>query len=168
MLLVTFYTSTAAPASPKQSPGKRAAINPNLGSEYPLNILIAEDNAINRNVAIGSLNKLGYPKESITVAFDGLDAVKRYEESLSKPSAQHFDAILMDIWMPNMDGYEATSKIMELARMNGEKTTIVAVTADITEDSIDRAKEAGMQGFLAKPYKVLDIEHLIMEHFQRL
>lgn len=161
-------TSTAAPASPKQSPGKRAAINPNLGNEYPLNILIAEDNAINRNVAIGSLNKLGYPKESITVAFDGVEAVKRYEESLSKPSAQHFDAILMDIWMPNMDGYEATSRIMELARMNGEKTTIVAVTADITEDCVDRAKDAGMQGFLAKPYKVLDIEHLIMEHFQRV
>ena len=158
---------SAAPSTPNPSPRKRATINCNLGTEYPLNILIAEDNAINRNVAVGSLNKLGYTKEHITVAFDGLDAVKQYEESLSKPSTQHFDAILMDIWMPNMDGYEATSKIMELARLSGEKTTIVAITADITEDSVERAKAVGMQGFLAKPYKVLDIEHLIMHHFPR-
>jgi CheY-like chemotaxis protein len=160
-------TVTPPLALPKESPRKRTVINPDLGKEYPLNILIAEDNAINRNVAVGSLNKLGYSKDSITVAFDGLEAVKRYEESLLKPSSQRFDAILMDIWMPNMDGYEATTKIMELARMHREKTPIVAVTADITEDSVDRAKDAGMQGFLAKPYKVLDIEHLIMEHFPR-
>ena len=152
---------------PLAPPRKRAVINPNLSKEYPLNILIAEDNAINRNVAVGSLNKLGYSKENITVAFDGREAVKHYEASLSKPSSQRFDIILMDIWMPNMDGYEATAKIMELAKMNGERTTIVAVTADITEDSVDRAKDAGMQGFLAKPYKVLDIEHLITEHFSR-
>lgn len=154
-------------ALPKQSPKKRAAINPNLGKECPLNILIAEDNAINRNVVIGSLNKLGYSKENITVAFDGREAVKHYEASLSKSSSQRFDIILMDIWMPNMDGYEATANIMELAKMNGERTIIVAVTADITEESVDRAKGAGMQGFLAKPYKVLDIEHLITEHFPR-
>jgi CheY-like chemotaxis protein len=73
----------------------------------------------------------------------------------------------MDIWMPNMDGYEATTKIMEIAKAHGETTKIIAVTADITSDSVDRAKAAGMQGFLAKPYKVLDIEHLIIEHFSR-
>jgi CheY-like chemotaxis protein len=129
--------------------------------------LIAEDNAINRNVAIGQLNKLGYSNERITVAFDGLEAVKSYEESLSKPPSERFNAILMDIWMPDMDGYEATRKIMELARANGENTTIVAVTADITEDSIDRAKDAGMDGFLAKPYKTLDLEHMIIQQFSR-
>jgi CheY-like chemotaxis protein len=152
---------------PKESPRKRAAFNPNLAKEYPLNILIAEDNPTNRNVAIGSLNKLGYSKENITVAFDGQEAVNKYEDSLSLPSAQRFNAILMDIWMPNMDGYEATAKIIELAMMNGENTTVVAVTADITEDSVQRAKEVGMRGFIAKPYKVLDIEHLIMEHFTK-
>ena len=160
-------TFTVPAITSKQTPRKRATINPNLGNEYPLNILIAEDNAINRNVAVGSLNKLGYPKENVTVAFDGIEAVKRYQESLSRPSAQHFDAILMDIWMPNMDGYEATAQIIELARINGERPIIVAVTADITEDSVDRAKEAGMLGFLAKPYKVLDIERLIIEHFTK-
>ena len=153
--------------APKESRERRTHINRHLAKEYPLNIMIAEDNPINRNVAVGSLSKLGYSNENITVAFDGLEAVRHYEQSLSNLSAQRFDAILMDIWMPNMDGYEATRKIMELAQLNGEKTKIVAVTADITEDSVQRTKDVGMQGFLAKPYKVLDIEHLIVEHFTK-
>ena len=151
----------------KDSSRKRAPINPSLATEYPLNILIAEDNPTNRNIAIASLNKLGYSKENITVAFDGLEAVDHYEKSLSSPSKERFDAILMDIWMPNMDGYEATMKIKELADTHGQKTTIVAVSADITEDSVQRSKDAGMKGFLAKPYKILDIEHLIIEHFNK-
>ena len=73
----------------------------------------------------------------------------------------------MDIWMPNLDGYGATTQIMNLAQQRGEPTKIIAVTADITEDSVDRAKMAGMQGFLAKPYKVFDIERLIVEHFEK-
>lgn len=159
--------SSTPPTPTKKLPRNRVAINRDLGKQYPLNILIAEDNAINRNVAVGSLNKLGYTKENITVAFDGIEAVKCYEESLSSPSEQHFDAVLMDIWMPNMDGYEATAKILELAQTNEERVTIIAVTADVTEDNVDKAKDAGMHGFLAKPYTLLDIEHLIMEHFPR-
>jgi len=149
----------------RQTSRKRVALNPNLARDYPLNILIAEDNAINRNVAVGSLNKLGYSKENITLAFDGVEAVQHYKASLAKPSHQRFDAILMDIWMPNMDGYEATTKIMELAREKDETTKIIAVTADITGDSVNRAKDVGMKGFVAKPYKVLDIQNLILEHF---
>jgi CheY-like chemotaxis protein len=163
----TSFGSSSLPKPPKPAPLKRVAFNPNLAHDYPLNILIAEDNAINRNVAIGSLNKLGYNSQNITVAFDGLEAVKLYEASLLKPSAQRFDAVLMDIWMPNMDGYEATTRIMDIARAHGETTKIIAVTADITGDSVDRAKAAGMQGFLAKPYKVLDIEHLIVDNFPK-
>lgn len=155
------------PQSPRPSSRKRVAFNPQLAQDYPLNILIAEDNAINRNVAIGSLNKLGYTSQNITVAFDGLEAVKHYKASLSQPPGRHFHAVLMDIWMPNMDGYEATTKIMDIAKIHGETTKIIAVTADITGDSVDRAKAAGMQGFLAKPYKVLDIEHLIVDNFPK-
>jgi CheY-like chemotaxis protein len=56
---------------------------------------------------------------------------------------------------------------MDIAKAHGETTKIIAVTADITSDSIDRAKAAGMQDFLAKPYKVLDIEHLIVSNFPK-
>ncbi|KAH6671129.1 HHK17, histidine kinase-group VII protein [Halenospora varia] len=149
-----------------QKPSKeRRTFNPNLATKYPLNILIAEDNAINRNVAMGSLAKLGYATSNIKVAFDGVEAVRKYTDSLTKPLEERFDAILMDIWMPNMDGFEASKKIMNLAEESGTPTKIVAVTADITGECLSRAEASGMQGFLAKPYKVLDIEHLIVEHF---
>jgi CheY-like chemotaxis protein len=152
--------------APKSS-NKRATFNPNLGKECPLNILIAEDNAINRNVAVASLSKLGYTTENVTIAFDGVEAVRHFKDSLSKPREQQFDAILMDIWMPNMDGYEATKEILELSRPDTKAARIIAVTADITGDCLSRAEAAGMKGFLAKPYKVLDIEHLIVQHFQK-
>lgn len=165
----TTSSKSSWPSPPKPTPArKRVAFNKHLAEDYPLKFLIAEDNAINRNVAIGSLNKLGYSNKHITLAVDGVEAVRQYEASLSKPREDRFSAILMDIWMPNMDGYEATSKILDLARNNGENTTVIAVTADITGDCADKAKEVGMQGFLAKPYKVLDIEHLIVEHFKKL
>ncbi|KAL2072748.1 hypothetical protein VTL71DRAFT_12091 [Oculimacula yallundae] len=162
--------SVDSPPQPKasrpKSSQKRLTFNPKLATDYPLNILIAEDNAINRDVAIGSLKKLGYRKENITLAFDGAEAVQRYKASLDKPIGQRFSVILMDIWMPILDGYGATTQIMDLAQQRGEATKIIAVTADITEDCVGRAKGAGMQGFLAKPYKVFDIERLIVEHFE--
>ncbi|KAH7417499.1 HHK17, histidine kinase-group VII protein [Cadophora sp. MPI-SDFR-AT-0126] len=163
--------SVSADSRPRQkvpkSGRKRVAFNPRLAEDYPLNILIAEDNAINRDVAVGSLNKLGYNKTNVTLAYDGAEAVKHYEASLDKPAAERFNMILMDIWMPNLDGYGATTQIMNLAQQRREPTKVIAVTADITEDSVDRAKAAGMQGFLAKPYKVFDIERLIVEHFEK-
>lgn len=153
------------PRTPNPAPRKRVAFNRHLAEEYPLNILIAEDNSINREVAMGSLNKLGYTKDRITVAYDGLESVQLYATSLKKPREQRFDAILMDIWMPNMDGFEATARILDLAREDGTMPKIIAVTADITGGCVDQAKASGMHGFLAKPYKVLDIEHLIIQHF---
>lgn len=164
---LTSATLPSRSKQPKQASRKRQSFNPKLAVDYPLNILIAEDNAINRNVAVGSLGKLGYTDSNITLAFDGLEAVKTYLASLSKPPSERFHAVLMDIWMPKMDGYEATRKIVDLARDNGESTKVIAVTADVTGESLERAKAAGMEGFLAKPYKVADIERLIVENFDR-
>ncbi|CZT42844.1 related to histidine kinase tcsA protein [Rhynchosporium secalis] len=169
-LLDSLAISIESPCRPKplrsKSSHKRITFNPQLATDYPLNILIAEDNAINREVAMGSLKKLGYRKENITLAFDGAEAVRRYKASIDGPLAQRFSVILMDIWMPILDGYKATTQILDLAQQRGEATKIIAVTADITEDCVGRAKGAGMQGFLAKPYKVFDIERLIVEHFE--
>ncbi|KAH8602661.1 HHK17, histidine kinase-group VII protein [Bisporella sp. PMI_857] len=166
-VLVLPSTPASEQSPPRQvhTQHKRKSSNPSLAKDCPLNILIAEDNQINRNVALACLNKLGYKKENITLAFDGIEVVQKYTASLSKPVEEQFDCVLMDIWMPNMDGYEATKKILDLALKHGQATKIIAVTADITSESVDRAKEAGMQGFLAKPYKVLDIENLILGHF---
>lgn len=155
-------------ASQKAKASVKKTFNPNLASDYPLNILIAEDNAINRSVIITSLSRLGYAAENVTVAFDGAEAVHRYRESVSKPIGEQFDVILMDIWMPKMDGYEATKEILELSFLSKKSTKIIAVTADITGECLERAEASGMHGFLAKPYKVLDIEQLIVQHFGKV
>ncbi|KAM3074414.1 hypothetical protein ACMFMG_002779 [Clarireedia jacksonii] len=155
------------PASPSKL-GRRQTHNSNLAKEYPLNFLVAEDNAINRRFIFTALTKLGYNAENITLAFDGADAVRSYKESLLKPVESHFNIILMDIWMPTMDGYEATREILNLAKESKQSATIIAVTADITDDCSTRSREAGMRGFLAKPYKVFDIEKVIVEHFRRV
>jgi len=160
-------SASALASSPPRSPRRNVSHNGGLAKEYPLNFLIAEDNPINRKFAIASLERLGYSKDHISVARDGVEAVALYKASLSKAPEQRIDAILMDIWMPNMDGYAATSEIASLANANGEKLTIIAVTADTTDECIDRVREVGMQGFVAKPYKVVDIEHLIVQQFER-
>ncbi|PQE12518.1 hypothetical protein CJF30_00002402 [Rutstroemia sp. NJR-2017a BBW] len=155
------------PGSPSKL-GRRQIHNSNLAKEYPLNFLVAEDNAINRRFIFTALTKLGYTADNITLAFDGAEAVRCYKESLLKPVESHFNIILMDIWMPTMDGYEATKEILNLARECEQSATIIAVTADITDDCSTRSREAGMRGFLAKPYKVFDIEKVIIEHFGRV
>jgi CheY-like chemotaxis protein len=148
----------------KQLP-KRPTVNSQLATQYPLNILIAEDNETNRKVLIASLKRLGYSADKIAVAFDGVEAVEKYTASLDKPKEQRFDLILMDIWMPNMDGFEAATHILDMARKSAETPKIMAVTADITGDCLEKSQNIGM-GFLAKPYKIPQIEHLIVEHFQ--
>jgi CheY-like chemotaxis protein len=144
---------------------KRAAFNPHLSSEYPLNILIAEENITNSHLAFGSLKKLGYTSQNITVVFDGLVAINHYETSLSWPPTQRYNVVFMDPLMPDMHSYDATTKIIDMAKAHGEATKIIAVIADMTSDSVDRAKAAGVHGILTKPYKVLDIEHLIIDNF---
>lgn len=146
-------------------PPKKSSFDRDLASRIPLNFLIAEDNAVNRNILTGYLKKLGYAAESISVAFDGAEAIEQYTASLTA-STPPIDAVLMDLWMPNVDGYEATERILEMApRRPGEAPVVFAVSADITSDSLARAKGAGMRGFVSKPYRVMDIQKLIVEHF---
>jgi CheY-like chemotaxis protein len=145
---------------------KRLAFNQNLAKDVPLTFLVVEDNVINRQILVNYLKKLGYEMENIIQAYDGVEAVQQYRTSLSRPPGKRVNAVLMDLWMPNMDGYEATEKILKMARDKGETLAVMAVTADITSESLERAKETGMKGFISKPYKVLDIEHLILEHFR--
>lgn len=159
-------TQTRPSLTKSSSTRKRHVFNPNLSAEYPLNILIAEDNEVNRRVIVGTLGRLGFKDANITVSFDGCEAVEHYKASLKGASRMRFDCILMDIWMPNMDGYEATKTILDLANDTDTPPTIIAITADITEESHRRATQSGMRGLLAKPYKVIDIEHLIKKHFE--
>jgi CheY-like chemotaxis protein len=94
-------------------------------------------------VAVRQLKKLGHnPK----VVSNGREAVASFEQ-------EHFDYILMDCQMPEMDGYEATKKIRELATRNGG-VRIVAMTANAMQGDRERCLEAGMDDYISKPVAI--------------
>ena len=116
-----------------------------------LHILLAEDNELNMEIAEFMLQNEG---AVVTKAWNGQEAVELFEKSRSG----EFDAILMDIMMPVMNGYEATKMIRSLDREDAKEVPIIAMTANaFTEDRI-RAKEAEMDEHVAKP---VDVELLI-------
>jgi len=135
----------------------------NLAKKHPLTFLVAEDNKINRKLLVNMLQKFGYT--AIYEAHDGADAVRQM--MIDRENGQDVDVILMDLWMPFMDGYEAAERILAMDprnRTSGRRPSILAVTADVTDGALERATQVGMKGFLTKPYKLLDLERLIVEH----
>lgn len=116
-------------------------------------ILLADDNAINQQIAYELLTELG---AIVTTADDGLVCTQEFENS----PVGYFDLILMDIQMPNMNGYEATEKIREMDRPDAAQIPIFALTADAFSEDIAAAKKAGMNSHLAKP---LDIPGMMRE-----
>ena len=109
-----------------------------------LHILLAEDNELNMEIAEFMFQNEG---TEVTKAWNGQEVVEIFEKS----SPSEFDAILMDIMMPIMNGYEATKMIRSLDREDAKVIPIIAMTANaFTEDRL-RAKEAGMNEHIAKP-----------------
>ncbi|KAH0542248.1 hypothetical protein FGG08_003370 [Glutinoglossum americanum] len=148
-----------------QQPIKKIDFDRRLAEKYPITFLVAEDNRINRKLLVNMLRKMGYT--DIYEAFDGADAVRQMEVKRDK----HIDVVLMDLWMPYMDGYEAARRILSMPKHTNDSgskiVTILAVTADVTSEALERAAQAGMEGFMTKPYKLLDLERLILEFCAR-
>ena len=124
------------------------------------------------------LSKLGY--SDITEAHDGKEAVHQMSIDRRARGERPIDVVLMDLWMPTMDGYEATEKILAMDKERREHgisqekdddrnrrkagVTVLAVSADVTDSALERASEVGMEGFMTKPYKLMDLERLIIEY----
>ena len=108
-------------------------------------ILLAEDNELNQQIALTLLEEAGFV---VDIACDGAEAVERMEAS----PAGHYHAILMDVQMPRMGGYEATRRIRSLSDVQKSGIPIIAVTANAFEEDRKSAREAGMDAHLAKPY----------------
>lgn len=160
--------------SPPRKPGE---FDRTLGHKCPLTFLVVEDNKINRKLLVSMLHKLGYDK--VHEAYDGSHAVRQMEVLRCE-----VDVILMDLWMPYMDGYEAAETILKMSwgesvspsgegvelgdvggcKARGKPPTILAVTADVTDGALEKAATVGMKGFLTKPFKVVDLERLILEY----
>lgn len=245
------HAVTPSRRSPPPSDDVRT-LNRKLADDYPLRILVAEDQPLNRKLLVKMLTKLGYdPETQIVEAYDGADALRRVvgsrrgsaaastpmNGSMSKPQENtHFDLVLMDLWMPIMDGYEATERILglykqplrpgqrrsitepsnvpaavvlagdlpvklavaekvrrgsqqsEVALSSGAETPvgapdgrvadssdggddvppiIMAVTADTTDGAAERAMKAGMYGCMLKPFKLKELERLMVQSWQR-
>lgn len=107
-------------------------------------ILLCEDNLMNAEIATMLLKDAGIIVETAENGMVGL-------EKFTAASPHYYDLVLMDIRMPEMDGYEATKAIRALPRPDAKSTPIIAMTADAFEESLRAAKEAGMDAYLTKP-----------------
>lgn len=106
-----------------------------------LKVLVAEDNAVNRKLASSILRRAGHNAILVINGREAVDAVAR----------ERFDAVLMDVQMPVMGGFEATRLIRELESGSGRRTPIIAVTAHAMKGDREACFEAGMDGFASKP-----------------
>jgi len=118
-----------------------------------LHILLVEDNPVNQKLAVRLLEKMGH---LVTVAGNGKEGFEAWQKN-------QFDLILMDVQMPEMDGFEATKAIREAEKETGGHTPIVAMTAHAMQGDRERCLAAGMDDYLAKPIKRKELRAVLRE-----
>ena len=136
---------------------KSVELDPEMGKNYPLRILLAEDNVINQKVAGRLLEKLGYHPDIVANGLEVLEALKR----------QPYDVILMDLQMPEMDGIQATIQINKQWPRKNERPTIIALTANAMKEDRDRTIKAGMDDYISKPISVEELVNALKK-YQRI
>jgi CheY-like chemotaxis protein len=114
-------------------------------------ILLAEDNPVNQKVALHMLRRRGYDVSLVTTGRDAVDLVGR----------EAFDLVLMDVQMPEMDGFAATAAIRAVEARTGGHLTIIAMTAHSMAGDRERCLAAGMDGYLSKPIRTADLYALL-------
>ena len=149
-----WFTVDGSPRSDQPSPEERSegtAADTRTAGNW--SVLVVEDNPINRQVTVHQLSSLGV---QVREAVNGLEALEALQQG-------DFDLILMDIQMPEMDGYEATR---ELRRREGSRrhTPVVALTAHALRSDRQRCLEAGMDAHLAKPVSIETLRN-VLEHW---
>ena len=116
-----------------------------------LNVLVAEDGTVNQRVAQGMLEQLGH---QVTLAADGREALRALRRD-------RFDVVLMDVHMPELDGYETTAAIRASTDPQIRDIPVVALTADAMRDDRQRCLEHGMDEYLAKPLKSEELSRVL-------
>ena len=122
-----------------------------------IHVLIVEDNRINQIVAKNLLTEAGYSSD---IANDGVEACSAVRN-------KHYDIILMDCQMPEMDGFEATRLIRDWERAQGKKRLpIIALTANATKEDVEKCLAAGMDAYCSKPINPIAVIRLIEEWYE--
>jgi CheY-like chemotaxis protein len=131
------------------SPTSAPAATPERGRR--LRLLLAEDNPVNQRLATSMLEKRGH---QVVVVGNGRDAVAALDGG-------RFDAVLMDVQMPEMDGFEAAAAIRAREAVSGCHTPIIAITAHALEGDRDRCLAAGMDAYVSKPIRAQELFELL-------
>ena len=145
----TVQGQTAEATGPSGSPQPKAI--------RKLRILLVEDNEVNRNLVTRLLGKQGH---NVVVAGNGREAVAE----VHRARGGAFDLILMDVQMPDMDGFETTAAIRARELLTGGRVPIIAVTAYAMKGDRERCLAAGMDGYLSKPLRVQELLDLLREY----
>jgi len=117
----------------------------------PLRILVAEDNVVNQMLVRRLLEKRGH---SVNVVANGREALESFELAV-------YDLVLMDVQMPEMDGFAATGELRKREKKTGLRTPIIALTAHAMKGDRERCLEAGMDGYLSKPIRAQELDALL-------
>ena len=121
-----------------------------LGQRRPLRIILAEDNAVNQKVASKMLERMGYRADVAANGIEVLEALRR----------QPYDVVLLDVQMPEMDGFEAARRI-RAARGTDDRPRIVGMTALAMQGDRERCLAAGMDDYISKPVKPSELQHAL-------
>ncbi|HYL35316.1 MAG TPA: PAS domain S-box protein [Bryobacteraceae bacterium] len=132
-----------------------AAVRPD--GETPLRILVAEDNIVNQNLILNLLKREGH---TVELASNG-------REVLAASQSKSFDLILMDVQMPQMDGFEATAAIRESEKVSGRHLPIVAITAHAMQGHREQCIQVGMDDYLTKPIDLAKLRAVLRKYARR-
>jgi len=122
-----------------------------------LRVLVAEDNIVNQRLAAAFITRRGH---DAVVVSNGREAVDTW-------TREAVDGIFMDVQMPEMDGFEATSRIRDLERGRATHVPIVAMTAHAMSGDRDRCLEAGMDDYVTKPISLREIDRVLQVLMQQ-
>jgi CheY-like chemotaxis protein len=127
-----------------------------IGEEFPLEVLLAEDNAVNQKVALRFLERLGYRADAVA---NGIEVLTTLEN-------RRYDLVLMDLQMPEMDGLEASRQIR--SRFPADRQPkIIALTANAMQGDRELCLAAGMDDYISKPVKMHEISAAIRRQFSK-